>query len=102
MADSSSRRDCDVACLLAFKMLSPSAGPAHWKSWDGADASSIPEPELNTSQRRVNTFHSSMDTPTSILGRSSFGPLGVGAWGGVPVFGELDVSLWANHGLLAE
>ena len=35
---------------------------------------------IKTSQRLVKTFHSSIVTPTSTLGRSSFGPLGaVGA-----------------------
>ena len=40
----------------------------------------MPERDLKTSQRLVKTFHSSIVTPTSTLGRSSFGPLGaVGA-----------------------
>ena len=40
----------------------------------------MPEPLLNTFQRRTNTFHSSSDTPTSTLGRSSLGPrMAVGA-----------------------
>ena len=39
-----------------------------------------PEPDLKTSQCLVKMFHSSIVTPTSTLGRSSFGPLGaVGA-----------------------
>ena len=42
----------------------------------------MPDPDRKTSQRLVKTFHSSKVTPTSTLGRSSFGPrvvAGVGA-----------------------
>ena len=84
IADKRLSRDSDVACWFAFKILSPSAGPARWKSWDGADASVMPEPERNTCQRRTNIFHSSIDTPVSILGRSSFGPRDAG-WAVVAV-----------------
>ena len=39
-----------------------------------AEASLMPDPCLNICQRRVNTFHASEDTPTSMLGLVSFGP----------------------------
>ena len=67
-----------MVCWFAFKILSPSAGPAHWKSWNGVEASVMLEPERNTCQRRTNIFHSSIDTPISSLGRSSFGPRDAG------------------------
>ena len=67
-ADKRLSRDSDVVCWCALKILSPSAGPGHWKSWDGADASVMPDPEWNTCQRRTNIFHSSIDTPISIWG----------------------------------
>ena len=80
MAASSWVRVPEAALGLALRRLSPSSVPAHWNSWEGAEASSMPEPDLKTSQRLVKTFHSSIVTPTSTLGRSSFGPLGaVGA-----------------------
>ena len=61
---------------LTLRTLSPNSIPAHRKSWEGADASSIPYPDRKTSQRCVKTFHSLILqlTPTSMLGRSSFGP----------------------------
>ncbi|KAK3719601.1 hypothetical protein QZH41_015736, partial [Actinostola sp. cb2023] len=34
----------------------------------------MPEPIRKTSQRRTKIFHSSVETPTSLLGRSSLGP----------------------------
>ena len=72
MAESSWDTVSEAALGLALKRLSPSLVPAHWNSWEGAEASLIPEPDRNSSQRLV-TFHSSVATPTSTLGRSSFG-----------------------------
>ena len=37
-------RDSDVMLGFVLRRLSPSSAPAHWKSWDGPDASSIPDP----------------------------------------------------------
>ena len=67
-------RDSDVMLGFVLRRLSPSSAPAHWKSWDWADASSIPDPFRNTSQRLGKTFHSSIDTPMSIVGRTNLGP----------------------------
>lgn len=75
-------RFSEAAFGFALRRLSPSSGPAHWKSWEGAEALLIPEPDLKTSQRLVKTFHSSSVTPMLTFGRSSFGPLvAVGAGG---------------------
>ena len=82
MAASSSVRHSEAAFALALRRLSPSSGPAHWKSWEGAEASLMPEPDLKTSQRLVKTFHSSIVTPMFTFGRSSFGPLVVVGVGG--------------------
>ena len=48
----------------------------------GAWAAPMPEPVRKTSQGRMNTFYSSIVTPKSTLGRSSFGPCRVGIWAG--------------------
>ena len=80
MAASSWVRVSEAALGFALRRLSPSSVPAHWNRWEGTEESSMPEPDSKTSQRLVKTFHSSIVTPTSTLGRSSFGPLGaVGA-----------------------
>ena len=63
-----------AALGLAFRRLSPRSVPVHWKSLEGAEASSMPDPDWKTSQRLVKMFPSSTVTSTSTLGRSSFGP----------------------------
>ena len=55
--------------------LSPSSSPAHWKSCDDEASGSRPDPDTNTSHRRLKMFHSSSVTPIFTFGRSSFGPL---------------------------
>lgn len=69
-----SARGRDAAFGSDLSKLSPSVTPAHWNSCNEADASLMPEPVLNTSQRRRNMCQSSVDIPTSTLGRSNFGP----------------------------
>ncbi len=64
---------------LVFRRLSPKSAPAHWKSWEGADSLSMPDPVRNTSHRQRNMFHCSSVIPTSTLGCSSFGPRGTDA-----------------------
>ena len=53
MAASSWVRVSEAALGLALRRLSPSSVLAHWNSWEGAEASSLPEPDLKTSQRLV-------------------------------------------------
>ena len=53
--------DSDAALGLTFNRLSPSSGPAHRNSWNWAWVSSIPEAVRKTSQRRMNTFHPSIE-----------------------------------------
>ena len=54
--------------------LSPNSSPAHWKSYDDEASGSRPDPDTNTSHRRLKMFHSSSVTPMFIFGLSSFGP----------------------------
>ena len=55
--------------------LSPSSSPAHGKSCDDEASGSRPDPDRNTSHRRLKMFHSSSVTPIFTFGRSSFGHL---------------------------
>ena len=55
--------------------LSPNSSPAHWKSCDDEASGSRPDPDTNTSHRRLKMFHSSSVTPIFTFGRSSFGHL---------------------------
>ena len=82
MVASSSVRFSEAAFGLALRMLSSSSGPAHWKSWEGAEASLMPEPDLKTSQHLVKTFHSSIMTPMFTFGPSSLWPPVVVSAGG--------------------
>ena len=70
----------DVIPGFVLRRLSPSSAPEHWKSWDGADASSIPDPLRNSSQRLRKMFQSSIDTPMFIVGRANLGPLTCAEW----------------------
>ena len=67
-------KDSIAALGFALRRLSPCSPPAHWNSWESAEVSLTQDPVRKTSQHLVKTFHSSAVTPTSILGRSSFGP----------------------------
>ena len=89
LASSRSGKVVDAACGLALRRLSPSSFSAHWNNWEGADSSSMPDPVRKTSQRRVNKFHSSVETPMFTLGRSSFGPRGAGGIRGPVVWGNV-------------
>ena len=89
MASSRSGKVLEAASGLALRRLSPSSFSAHWNNWEGADASSMPDPVRNTSQRRVNTFHSSVETPIFTLGRSSFGPRRTGGSEGPATVGNV-------------
>ena len=64
-----------------FRMVLPSSSPVQLKSCEVQAAASSPDPITYASQRRWNTFQSSMLIPITTFGRSSFGPLGAGAGG---------------------
>ena len=53
--------------------ISPNSSPAHGKSCEDEASVSRPDPNTNTSYRRLNMFHSSSVMPISTFGRSSFG-----------------------------
>ena len=67
MAASNVGRDSSDIFGLALRRLSPSSVSAHWNNWEVADASSIPDLDLKTSQRRVKILHSSTVTPILIF-----------------------------------
>lgn len=67
-------KDSIAALGFVLRRLSPCSPAAHWNSWESAEVSLTFDPVWKTSQHLVKTFHSSSVTPTSILGRSSFGP----------------------------
>ena len=79
IVSSSSSKVPMMASGFVFRILSPSWGPAHWKSWAGAVASSMLDPVRKTFHRRTKIFHSSVEIPTSIFGRSSDGARTFGA-----------------------
>ena len=67
-------------CLLTMdgsvlSRLLPSSSPAHWKNCDDEASGSRPDPDTNTSHRRLKMDHSSSVTPIFTFGSSSFGPL---------------------------
>ena len=49
----------------------------------------MPDQVRKTSKRRVNMFHSSVETPMFTLGCSSFGPRGMGSSRGPVVLGKV-------------
>ena len=53
--------------------LSPNSSPTHWKGYDDEASGSRPDPDTNTSHRRLKMFDSSSVTPIFTFGRSSFG-----------------------------
>ena len=54
--------------------LSPNSSPAHWKNCNDEASGSRPDPDANTTHRRLKMFHTPSVTPIFTFWRLSFGP----------------------------